>query len=934
MSNYLNAPLQYSNTIDSSAVDLFGRVATMKQQKYDANQNQLQQTLDQYGAMAQNLRAKGQEYLAGKLQAVTQYVNSSAQNRDLSKSGVARAINSQIDNIVRDPILINEIAQSQKIASFNKEVSQLKTKSPDKYDDGNYQDALNLAGVQQFMSGETDAVGNLVYHEYINLPQKYNKLAQDFAKDTGVEQYLGTQRLGDAAHPYDRNTFGKRVSIDSIQNHLLNSMDAKDMAQLQINARREIGGDANAYMSIQLNDENAVLQDKLTRAQADLKSMPEDEAAQYAPAIQDLKSRIESNKDKIKLGQFNPSDAYQAYTNRLTRNIAGQYDLDIITKFETDKMPYEMAKDDRDYALQLEKFRYQQQKDLLDRQDKTTAGQQASVGTATDVARPLEDKEQSDFTNIRQETHRSASALDAYLLTADPVYKDMNAQERWNYKLNLNAENPKIKGNTAEYRNLVENFQNSQRQYANIVGTASNGIKDTTTNVFNEMLAGKNTSDLNIRNLSITMPLTAAMLGRNDIASFNNLSPAQKLGVMAEFASNNLQFNNNLTGDVRTAYERSVTDFKSKLEGLKTTDSKIVLDTIKNSSKSFSPTSENTSIVQDVIGGFRGIYSSLFQDAPSPADSPQVRNALAYRDFQRQNLGNVFSSDTNITEIQARDLRGELGAKAQFDIQNERLSKLIQDKAAIYTKTINENKAFSFSTEDKGQKSIAQALEAAVLNSSEAPRIPVSNNTYTLQKEGKGWRISYNADAEKKGKERASVYVSTLPPAVSSTFDQTQQQWKNSPYNPDIKLAPQVFTPETNAAKRNREVKNISENLTDALSQQMIAQLETNPSNSPFMTTIEFGQQILKERGTEFFQRNQDIINNILNSQYTAVPKVTSDPANPFWVDIHYTDPVSGQEVISSQPLIGAEKNNSSFYIQYAKMIYDLKYNAINNLNG
>lgn len=898
MSNYLSRPLVYSDTLDTSAVDLFGKISTLKQQKFDSSQAQIQNTIDQYGAMAQGLRDKGKEYLAGKLQAVTQMVNSSGQNRDLSKSGVARAINSQITSIVRDPILINEITQSQKIQSFNKEVGNLKQKSPDKYDDGNYQDALNLAGVQKFMNGEIDSVGNLVYHDYINIPELLNKNAQAYSDKAGKEQYLGTDRMGDSAHPYDVHRFGVRVSTQDIQSHLINSLDAKSIAQMQINARQTIGSNALPYMTEQLSDENAELQSILTKGQADLKSMTAEQAAQYAPQIDALKARIESNNDKIKLGTFSENDIYNAYANRLTRNIAGEYDKDIITKFDTDKMAYEMAKDDRDYALEVEKFNYQKQSDALKAQQEADKQTRSTFGTPTDVVQTYSDKEESGFTAIRQQTHRSAAALDAYLLSTDPSYRDMNAQERWNYKLNLDAENPKIKGNTAEYRNLVEDFQTYQGQYANIVGTASNGIKSTTTNVFNQMLAGKNSSDLNVRNLASSMPLTAAMLSRGDIASFNNLSPAQKLGVMAEFASSNLQFNDSLEGDVRTAYEKSVVDLKSKLSSLKTTDSKIVLDTINRST--------DTTPSSGIITGTQ--FGLLL------------------------NWGRLLSTDSNVTEIQARDLRGELGAKEQFDIENQRLNRVIQDKSAVYTKNLSNNKAYSFTTENKEQAPIAQALEAAILNSSDAPSIPVSNNTYTVQREGAGWRISYNKDAEKKGKERASVYVATLPESVSGAFNLTAQDWKNSPLNPTIKLNPQVFNPETNPVKRNAEVKNISENLTDILSQQQIALLQTDPSKSPFKTTIEFGEQIRQERGNEFWQRNQEVINNILNTQYVATPKVTADPLNPFWVDIHYTDPVSGRQVVSSQPLQGREKNNSSFYLQYATMIYNLKENAINNL--
>ena len=956
MSNYLSKNLDYGTTISTDVTDILFKVAMAKEEKYNLAQNAIQNTVDQYGALAQNLREKGKEYLAGKLDAVTQLVNNSG-DRDLSKSGVARAINSQIKNIVQDPIVLNEINQSQKIQAFSKDVERLKEKSPDRFDEGNYQDALNMAGVESFMSGETDKVGNLVYHDYVNVPELLNKNAQTYVDKNGKEQYLGTQRAGDLAHPYDIQKFGVRVSTDDIQSHLINSLDSKAMAQMQINARRTIGADSSVYMIEQLSDENSKNKDFLAQGLAQMKGMSAEEAAQYEPQIAALKKAISDNDIKIKTGNFSINDAYQTYANRVTRDVAGEYDRDIITKFDVDKMPYEIAKDDRNYALEVEKFNFQKQKSLIESQEKIDVARKAALGIATDVVQTDSDKEQSDFTNIRQATHRSAAALDLYLAKNDPNYKLLDEKEKWNYKLYLDAENPKIKGNTAEYRNLVEDFQASQKQYANIVSTTTDGIQSTTTDIFNQMLQGKGTSDLNIRNLSNTMPLTATMLGRKDITSFNNLSTAQKYGVIAEFASNNLQYNNKLTGDVRAAYERSVTGLKAKLEGLKTTDSKIILSTIKGSTSTEERSGVGSIYAGNILTGALALekkviapvanaleygFNRVFNNeeiADARLRERQATDALVAQDLSRsfedvrEVNRDLFYTDSNITEIQGRDLSGGIAAKTQFDVENERLKKLIEEKSAGYSKNLSDKKAYTFSTSDKGQASTARALRAAVLNSSDAPEVPEGSNDYTIQREGEGYRIGFTKKT-KLGQERSSIYVDTLPTTVSNTFNETQQDWKNSPFNPDIKLTPQTFLPETSAAKRNVEVRNISENLTDVMSQQMIAQLQTDPSKSPFKTTIEFGNQIIQNRGADFFQRNQQVINNILNSKFTAAPKVTSDPNNPFWVDIYYTDPTTGQEVVSSQPLTGREKNNSSFYLQYSIMINNLKENLINNLNG
>lgn len=952
MSNYLSKPIQYSNTIDTSGIELFGKIATMKQQKYDVAVDQIENTISQYGSLGSSMREYGKEYLAGKLDEVTNLINQSG-GRDLSRNGVAKGIQQQIKSVVQDKTVLNEMAMGQKLATFQKEVGKIKDKGDGKYSDLNYNDALQLAGVNEWANdttGKINKIGNLNYNEYVEVAKLQQERAQKYSKEMAPNQYLGTTQNTENSHPYDIQKFGQRISTDEIQRYLLTSMDEKERTQMQINARASIGKmkdeDFNRYMQEFTVGKTEEAKLNLAAMEAQFKGLTPEQQEAKAHIITEAKAGVAENEQKIKAGVYDRNEMYSVYSHKQTRDVASQWDKDIITDLKVDKMSYEMFKDDRDYALKLET--------LATAKKANTIAEGTTLGTATDVIGTTEDKPKSDYTLAGAETRSTAAALDQYLIQNDPAYKDMDNAQKWTYRLNLKAEDPTVAGNNPTYKSLVQNFQSAQKIYAKATNAATTYLEETSSNVFDNLLKGKGKSDLNLNNLGETMPLVAGIL-KGTTKNFNSLTQAQKLGVMAEMSANLLQYDTSMNEDDRSQHVKALTGYKAKLKGLNTTQSNQVLRAISGSTdtKALTFTNDITTLGGGIVDRFaRGAASAVYGAAyrfdqvfnPNTAESNK-KERLNYiedksksiqeaKDFNRKfrtDMNPFSGEDRNLTELEARDVGGSKPVDVLQQFKEARnLAKIKSEEVLTANKpNLVQGKAFTFSTGDKAQKPVADALRAAVINSSDKPEIPEGTNDFTIQREGTGFKVGYNKKV-KGGSERTSVFIPTLPSAVSGVFSETQNAWKNDPKNKNITLVNRSFKPYTSDEIRNRDIYNASNNLADVLSYEQRMLLEVKPETGRFATVSELKDKIIAEQGKDFYTKNIAQIDEILNRTYDATPKVTMDPQNPFWADIKFKK--EGQTRVIKKKLIGTVNNDNDFYVQLAGYVYDLKIEEIKAL--
>lgn len=840
MANYMSSPVDYGKTIDSSATDLLGKVATLKQQKYDANFALVQSTIDQYGNI-DLARPEDREYLAGRLQKITDVVNNSG-NRDLSRNNVTRSIQSQVKTVL-DDYVVTQIGETKKIRTFENEVANIKEKKRDIYSDTNYTDALEQGGFDKYMKGEVNTIGNLSYKEYVDINGKLSKKAKEYSELMGKKQLLDSQNKG----YYVENTFGERVYMQDIYATLDSELDEKDKEQLRINARQSIGKldktTYDNYLSSSLNQEVSTNKLELARLEAKMQSVKKEERAQYADQITALKSNIKDTEDKVKNKTFSEGDMYRVFNKSTLANISSNYDFNRITDIETDTTQLEIAKFQQDVAQDEISNAYKQEELRLKGLEVKAIETQA-YGGATVTEKPQEKSdEKSAYKVIQEGVVQTNKALDTYLRdTNENGYNQKSTQEQWQYKLTRKADDIEIEGNTKQVQDLFRNFQNSQSQYATVSTKNKEYLKE------NIGVAFDSFKGANLDNLSSTMPYTASLKKKG--YKFSDLDEDSKAGVIVEMGANASEFIS-LDDNSREVWNKAVESYNL---GLGT----------KKSEKA-------QRIKQAVDSSFRNRMGE------APTMSSEEQRLLLESGVRAPRLRNVstrgfsFNEDANIDEIESYSGDASIDFSSHFkNTASKMLENTISNSQASLP-NLRYNKAFSFSTDIEDQKDKAERLKQ-VIQSADETKIPNSENNYTISREGGGYKISFDIGSG-KDKTRDFVVVDKLSEDLQRAVDVTENSWANSVKNPNAKLPTYTTTPKQQS-QVIEDLENIVKNRpdlvpTDFLYNNMNAG-NNNLKGTPFSTPEGYIERMQETYGKDGFDiaQAQSIANATFKTTY------------------------------------------------------------------
>jgi len=252
---------------------ILAQIMQLKQQKYDANRAKVQQTLDSFGIMGQQvLRDEDKEYIAAKLTDITNQVNGYG-NKDLSQSGVTESLDSKIKMAAADPFIQSAIQNTQKYNRFQQDVAKIKEKNPELYSDINYQYALKESGIDKYLKGEQNEIGDLVYTPYNDYDKKINDNIIDLLGKQG-KRTVQTRVLDAQGNPTGEL---QEIEIDGLSPDQLRSVAASmlapnDLKQIEIDGWYSNGGYENPAIMQQIKgglgaklsklDENILLYDK------------------------------------------------------------------------------------------------------------------------------------------------------------------------------------------------------------------------------------------------------------------------------------------------------------------------------------------------------------------------------------------------------------------------------------------------------------------------------------------------------------------------------------------------------------------------------------------------------------------------------------------------------------------------------------------------
>jgi hypothetical protein len=664
MANAYSTPINYGQTVPTTDLAQYvGAIQKGMQQKFDINLAKIDDLISKV-ATVPLARDKDKRYLGDKLQGLLSMVDANSKV-DLSDNVVARQISAYVTTAIDDNVK-EQLVNSQKISNYQQTASQRKKDKPELYSDANYAYGLDKSGYADYMSEKKDSLGTMDYIDYYDVDKNLTKDLEAFAKERGFEKVLSESIEGGYIY---KTVKGKELTPQEISNFFDNKIatDPKLKQQFMVNSHYNHRGvsDADIIKSYREQSEPILKEfdTQITDIDEKLKNVSADDKA-TSDLLHRQKSEMQQQKDTFN-SQLDPKNfnrdsflygnyarsmkksymetyAYSAKTDvkyddfllklatakgevgTTTGAVPGSEGLSAGTRFQVDEAPPGNVKEEPNYLEIFKKDR-----------DDSWSGLQNVI-----KARLVEEGKQPTTANVT-----------SYYTALKTATKN---------GINLNA----IKGYDTEVLDAFTKVVDANKTTYRLEKTSKENYGKATNDILTGLWGGKG-KDLNVEGLLTTMPNTGALLKK--YKNPEQMTKKEKALALYEVAQNlkdyvlkkdnekaNISFylqslkrENNLSD----ADIKNVKQAKTGLEDSATWDV----------AKSFA-----ADVYQPIKNLVSGVFVAPFQRAEQYRQSNEAADInRAERDKQRsaawghvaEKIGNFFTSDTNLDEVQSGDIK-------------------------------------------------------------------------------------------------------------------------------------------------------------------------------------------------------------------------------------------------------------------------------------
>jgi len=257
MANYNSIPRRFDKP--SSNINLAYIDASLKdkQNTIDSNFGILQQSVD--SVLGQDLiREEDRNYLKQKVDGVLNTLSNTDGIRFDSKKS-RFSIQDSLSEAAKDPEILKQVANTKKVRQVQ-DFYQARLKKGD-INQQNFQYAYTKSGVDSYINGQADGVGDFQYLEYVDVDAKLDEAARKI-KAANPNELVSIQSI-------DGTTISKKVSMLSeaeMRNHLRTQLNSNDLKQLEIEGSMMYGMDdakAVQYRDSLITDSNTKYNDNI-----------------------------------------------------------------------------------------------------------------------------------------------------------------------------------------------------------------------------------------------------------------------------------------------------------------------------------------------------------------------------------------------------------------------------------------------------------------------------------------------------------------------------------------------------------------------------------------------------------------------------------------------------------------------------------------------
>ena len=237
MANYLSQKIDFAEPFKAMNTPLVANVLAAKQGQYNIGKQKLTSAIDAFENL-KVLRPEDQEYIEAKLTDLKSRLDEDSY-KDFSDTNLSDSLMSSIKSAAKDPFVINAMANTQKFNNYQQEIANLKGKKDGGYADQNYAYSLYKAGVQDYMDGKSNAIGNLSYTAYTDLTEEHLKRIKTI-KDIKGKRFI-EELSPDGKFKIRKEIEG--LTDNEILNYLSSTMSPQENKQMEINGWAKYGSD-------------------------------------------------------------------------------------------------------------------------------------------------------------------------------------------------------------------------------------------------------------------------------------------------------------------------------------------------------------------------------------------------------------------------------------------------------------------------------------------------------------------------------------------------------------------------------------------------------------------------------------------------------------------------------------------------------------------
>ena len=827
--NYLSQPHSVRQPIEMGGnLQLAINTANTLQSKYDSNKAIIDSTLAQYEGL-RGLTDTDNAYIAAQISNVKNQINSLG-SLNLAHSSGRDTILNNMKSIFKDKVIQDILVSKNNVDSLNAEYKKIVEKDSTKANKDNLDFALNQGGYYDYVQGKTKKVGSMSYVPFENVSANYSKRLKEYVEQYDDEQLIqqGAGIEGSKYHTVD--IYGKVVLKEDLEKFLKQTTTPQEATQMHINAWSKFKSvDEQGAGTIlkpiyegrlkDLKEQEAIIQAKVDSGDKKAKQ-----------SLTNIQNTIESTSAKIKSGGFTKNELYTEYNDSFIKDMASLYDKNVITK-----------KDVQDYLFDEVKFETEQKRWELtfDQKEREIALKQKEVsmqeaitnGTLTEYPTTPEEKKDSEFTTFNKEKTASFQDVVNKLSISNPDFAKKSTREKATYLANLDVEDPskiKDKSITPALRNSIIKWQKLNENSANFYSDNLKTVQPTIIGSFQDMqnsyFKDKN-SELALDKVGAYLPNTSRVIKEAKKSgkqlSWADISEDDRYAIQVEFLSQ-YRREGNLSDDQTKVFATNEYIMKNKIKNKALVTNLNTLDKERGTAEMgyFKTLWEGVKETgKNIGGGIMDIGSAVKRGVNTISEGSEYAQKQYDKDISESYVGDhrkmagifniiptnlvaaainpLISEEENLRNIESRDLLGRENIANRFETYKNNMDVQMKEKFGTESPFQKYQKAVSYSTTIKEQKNTAELIRQTIMATAPDAAIPEGDN-FTVKQKGAGFEIMYQVK-EKEGLINAEpIYLDRLPETLQRLFQQKQDDWQKSIYNPNFKVPSFTFeTPQT-----------------------------------------------------------------------------------------------------------------------------------------